>query len=451
MRCARVATLLVSLLPIGLPVKAFGQFLVDCSGNTPGAYTTINSVVPLLTDGAFVSINGPCTESVTIGGLSNLWIGGPWGQPRATTLQGNLTFNGVRNLFVFGMNVTNPSGDGINISNSYNVVLDNCTSSNNANRGLVISTSNVTIQDTGAFDNNGNSGIDTSGTGELSINGFSGPTSVSNNLGDGISAQDGAMNLGGSLVISNNKINPTSLGLGSSPAGFGINLWGHARGVLVGIWNTNLITGNQAGGIGLHESSEFSVCCTILLPPGVSLGTIIDGNGPVGASAGFSSQLTIFDGVQISNHSDAGVDVYGHSQVLITGNDQIMNNGTGPASTYPTRAGVRVDGNSEAYIRGGQISQNGGPGVLALDNSSVDLSGATFASNLGGPVVCDSSSWLVTDLPGFASAHGSATPCNTPNTFGPGHRALPGPFIPSFDINRMKAQQAKYQQLMASF
>jgi hypothetical protein len=449
MHSRRIAALFVTLIASFLPFQALGQFLVDCSGNTPGAYTSINSVVPLLSNGASVSINGPCNENVNISGLSNLWIGGPWGQPRATTLQGNLTFNGVQNLFLYGINVTNPSGDGMFINNSYNVALDNCTSSNNGNRGLVIYSSTVYIQDTGAFDNNGSDGINASGSGQLTINGYSGPTSVSNNLGDGIALQDGAMNAGGALIISNNKANPTTLGLGSNPAGFGINLWGHARGVLVGIWNTNIISGNQAGGIGVHEGSEFSVCCTILLPPGVTLGTIIDGNGPVGASAGFGSQLTIWDGVQISNHSDAGVEIYGHSQLLVNGNDQIINNGAGSPSV--TSAGVRIDGNSEAYVRGGQFTQNGGPGILALTNSSIDLSGATFASNLGGAIACDSSSWLVADQAAIAGAHGHPLPCSVPNAFGPQHRSFAAPRFSLPDVSRMKAQQAKYKQLMSSF
>ena len=81
------------------PSRAFGQFVVDCTGNTPGAYTTINSVVPLLTNGAVVQITGPCTENVTIGGLDNLWIGAPWGQ--TALLQGSLTINGMQNLFLY--------------------------------------------------------------------------------------------------------------------------------------------------------------------------------------------------------------------------------------------------------------------------------------------------------------------------------------------------------------
>ncbi|MGH9561683.1 MAG: right-handed parallel beta-helix repeat-containing protein [Terracidiphilus sp.] len=154
--------------------------------------------------------------------------------------------------------------------------------------------------------------------------------------------------------------------------------------------------------------------------------------------------------MQISNHPDAAIDVYGHSQLLIIGNDQITNNGTGPASTYPTRAAVRIDGNSEAYIRGGQISQNGGPGIYALGNSSMDVSGATFSANAGGPFACDSSSWLITDEAAFPMGFGFAAPCKIPNNFGPKRRPI-GFIPPTPNLDKMKAQQARYRRLIASF
>jgi hypothetical protein len=431
------------------PMRAVGQYIVDCSGNTPGAYTTINSVLPLLTNGAVVRITGTCTENVTISGLNNLWIGAPWGQ--TMTLRGNLTINSVQNLFLHGMNITNSSGDGIDITNSLGVELDACTSSNNGNYGLNITASVVSVQNTGSINNNGNDGIFASGSTDLQFNGYGGPISISNNLGDGIYLQDGVMETLGNMIISNNKFNPANiLGFGTNGSGFGVNLWGHARAVFWGIFAPDLISGNQAGGVGAHEGSEISISGPPQIAPGVSISHIIDGNGPVGVSVGLGSQVTIWNGVQITNHPDAGVNVYGHSQVFINGNYQITNNGTGPASTYPRHAGVRVDGNSEAYIRGGQISQNGGPGILALVNSSIDLSGVTLTSDLGGPIVCDSSAWLVTDQPTPLTPFGFALPCREPHTFGPSPLSFSVPSMRVPDISRMKADEARYQQLMSS-
>lgn len=434
-----------------LSTHAFAQYNVDCTGTTPGAYTTINSVIPLLNNGSVVRITGTCTENVNIYGLNNLNIGAPWGQ--TANLQGNLNINGVQNLFLYGLNVTNPSGDGIDINHSFNVTLENCTSSNNGNFGLNVGNSVVSIQNTGAFNNNGNYGVNASGITDLSFSASAGPISVNNNVGGGITLQDGVMNGGGNMIVNNNTAAPsTTPQLIGNASGYGILLQGHARAVFY-VWDLaagpNVISGNQAGGIAIHEGSEISLSGSAPSGSGPWQTNVLNGNGPVAIYAGLGSQLTLWNGVQITNHADAGVDAYGHSEVFIAGDNQITNNGTGSPSTYPTRAGVRVDGNSEAYIRGGQISQNGGPGILALANSSVDISGATLTSNARGPIECDSSSWLVGDQTSVPETPYFALPCRVPNSFGPRFHPHPTPPIPN--ISHMKAQEAKYQQLMSSF
>ncbi len=436
------------------PARAFAQYVVDCTGNTPGAYTTINSVIPLLTNGSVVRITGPCTENVTITGLSNLNIGAAYGQ--SAVLNGNLTLNSVQNLYLYGMNVTNPNGDGIDINSSAGVTLDSCTSSNNSNYGLSVNDSTVTVQDPSAFSNNANDGIWVSGAADLIVNGYSAPVIVSNNTGVGIEVQDGMLqSASGNLIVTNTKAaaSTTIAALGFEN-GYGIQLEGHAR-VLLYNWSPstlppNVISGNQAGGISVQESSEVSLSGTEPTGSGFVVTNIVDNNGPVGVYVGMGSQLTVAGGVQITNHPDAAIDVYGHSQVFIDGTDQISSNGAGPASTYPTHAAIRIDDNSEAYIRGGQITQNGGPGVFALGNSSINVSGATLTSNLGGPIQCDSSSWLIADQPAFPTGFGFAAPCKIPNTFGPNPRPVAlTPSIPN--IAQMKAQQTKYRQLISSF
>lgn len=434
------------------PTHAFGQFVVDCTGNTPGAYTTINSVVPQLTNGSVVRITGPCTENVTIAGLSNLNIGAPYGQTAA--LNGNLSINGVQNLYLYGMNVSNPNGDGIDVSNSTNITLAACTSNNNSSNGLNVQSSTVAVQDIGAFNNNGADGIYASGSTGLQFDAYGGPITLNSNQGNGIYLEDGVMTALGNIFIENNAINPNNVYPSSTGTGFGINFWGHARAVFYSYFGPDVITGNQAGGVAIHEGSEISLSGP---DPSSSTGpwtTTIQSNGPIGVMAGYGSQVTIWGGVQISNHTDTGVDIYGHSQVFINGIDQISGNGSGSTMTDPQRAGLRVDGNSEAYIRGSlQVSQNAGPGILELDNSSVDVSGATFTSNAGGSIVCDSSAWLVSDqsTPPAPSVPAQAT-CRMPHLFGPIFRPNAASAHPPLSgIDRFKAQEARYKQLISSF
>ena len=70
MRSTRVSSFFVVFLTIVfmlfIPARTFGQYIVDCSGNAPGAYTTINSVLPLLSNGAAVRISGLCKENLTM-------------------------------------------------------------------------------------------------------------------------------------------------------------------------------------------------------------------------------------------------------------------------------------------------------------------------------------------------------------------------------------------------
>jgi hypothetical protein len=109
---------------------------------------------------------------------------------------------------------------------------------------------------------------------------------------------------------------------------------------------------NQAGGAFLQENSEISF---------FSLGqpNLIQGNGPVGASVGLGNPVTFFDisgpvGAQITDHTSASVELYANSQAYFTdfhGTNQVLRNGT---VADPRSAGIRVDGNSEAFLRGGK-------------------------------------------------------------------------------------------------
>ena len=196
--------------------------------------------------------------------------------------------------------------------------------------------------------------------------------------------------------------------------------------------------------VSLQEGSEISIGSVLPAAP-----NIISNNGPFGIQAGFGSQVTLA-GAVVSGHTGPGVDIYGHSQFYGTsqlsgvGATQISNNGT---AGDPLSAGIRVDGNSEALLRGVTISQNVGPAILALVNSSVDFAGNTFNGNAG-VITCDSTSSMASDLAKTATTPAAGVICSTTHTLGNRVMSGPAPAVP--DISVWKKLHSDYQQRSAA-
>jgi hypothetical protein len=140
------------------------------------------------------------------------------------------------------------------------------------------------------------------------------------------------------------------------------------------------------------------------------------------------------------------VDVYAHSQLYGTSQlsglsaTEILSNET---AGDPLGAAVRVDGNSEALLRGVTISQNSGPAILALVNSSVDFAGATLSGNAG-VITCDSTSTMVSDLAVAARTPAAGVSCTTAHSLGNRVVSAPAPAVP--DISSWKKMHSDYQQ-----
>jgi hypothetical protein len=408
--------------------SAQNYYFVDCSGNTPGAYLTIASLPPLM-NGDTVQVTGTCTENVSLNRLNGVYFGAPWNQ--TMYLIGSLSITDSQNLFIYGMNISSASGDGIRIFSSSDIVLNSCTSNNNHGKGLSVDgQSFVEIENTGSYSNNGDAGINMGGHSFVTLLAWgTGFIDVSNNVGSGVYVDRSDFQSLGNVTIMNNKAVPAP----TSVTGFGLDFRGASIGYLGGLFGPNTVANNQNGGISLQENAEISLW---------GAPNIIQGNGPTGISVGFGSQLTLYDGSQVLNHSEVGVDVFAKSQAYFYGSNQLMHNGFG---SDPERAGLRIDGNSESFLRGGEISQNGGPGILALVNSSVDFSGVVFRSNAGGPIVCDSSAYMISDLTSTNTYPGTSLPCKVPHSLG-NHRH-PGSAIHVPDWSRYKAIEDKYHKL----
>jgi parallel beta helix pectate lyase-like protein len=416
------------------PSAARAQFLVvDCSGTNPFAYSSINSALFNAGPGAFIAVTGTCNENVFLYGFNNLSLGAFFGQPAA--LNGNLSINNSQVVYVYGLNITNAFGDGIDVNNSRSVVLDSCTSDGNAGNGLSIGSSDVAINARGAFSNNRGFGIRDGDNSYVNIVSWGGTTEISNNQSAALwIGQAGFSTLGNIHMANNNFTAPSGLRVA-------IDMRGGGKAQMGAYFGPNVIENNPNGGVSLQENAEISFWSL----PLVSGPNIIRNNGPFGVEAGFGSQVTLA-GALITGHTGPGVDIYAHSQLYGTsdiagiGTTQILNNGT---AGNPLSAAIRVDGNSEALLRGVTIAQNNGPAILALVNSSADFSGMTFNGNAG-VIACDSTSTMVSDLATPARTPAAGVSCTTAHSLGNRLTSVPAPAVP--DITLWKTMHSKYQQ-----
>jgi len=414
------------LLVVGLLVPKLGraQLLVDCTGSTPGAFPSINAALSASGLGtAIFVVAGPCTEDIQIAGATDLFIGTYYGQPNVA-LNGKISIGQSHGVYLHGLNITSATGDGINVQQSQALIIDACTSNGNAGNGLNLGpASEANVIGPASFDGNTGSGIYLSGNSYAQLSTWNGQAiDVSKNHSSGVWASQSSFTTFGLTTISNNL------------NGYGAQLFGGARFQVGSLTGANTISGNQLGGVSLQENSEISMF-------NFGSQTYIQNNGPVGVTAGFNSQVTLYDTVEISGHTGPALDLFGNSQAYVFGATNIHSNGV---AGDPRSAAIRVDGNSEVFLRGGNISQNIGPGILALVNSSADFTGVTFSSNTGGLVVCDSSAYMVSDLTnGPAIAPGVA--CRTPHNLG-NHPIVKRPFTEP-DWSVLKAIQAKYMKM----
>lgn len=413
-----------------MAARAQNYYLVDCSGANPSYFPSITAALAVAGPNSFVIVTTPCTENVVVANASNLDLGAYSGQ--AVTITGNITVNSSNSVFLYGLNVTNPTGDAFDINNSHDTTLWTCTGNGNHGLGLYANLlSDVIVDGPSSFDNNASGGIQVELNSTLQVQTWGGPVDISNNQGLGVYAGIGAVfETLGNTTIENNVTNPTSL----TPTGYGAQAVGASKVQIGTCFGPNQISGNQNGGFDIEENSELSIWSCA--EPYV---TTVTGNGPVGVSAGFGSQVTLYENAQILHHSGSGVELYGNSQLHVFGTNGISQNGS---ISNLRSAGIVLDGNSEAYLRGGEISQNDGPGILALVNSSADFTGVTFAGNSGGVISCDTSAYMVSDLATASNKPPFGVACRTPHNLGNRRGFVALPRIP--DLTSAKARAALY-------
>jgi Right handed beta helix region len=406
---ALVAAALALAAPWARPAAAATVY-VDCSGGTPGAFTSIGSAVNALTtppptgDWHYILLKSNCTENVLITGGRKLWIApdgsqcpyaaclptGPALRVAAATADqpvvqvagpGDVTF--VHLLLSGGSNGLNASGNAV--VTTYDVIAED-----NTNAGFAVGSGAALFVNEGGSRRNGWFGVSVGEASSASLNGqlpwLGNQTLVVTGNKGGVRADRGVLLAATGVTVEGN--------LGPGIQTFGGKLsWGAYQG--------ETVVQNNQGGAFLSEGSQASIWRS-----GTGT-TTFRNNGTYGVYVEKNSHASIFE-VLIEGHSGMGVDTVMGSQVALQGT-RVRANGSSTAGT----GGVRIDGNSSAFVEQAQVTDNLGPAFVIDLNSSIDARapvvtgnareafrlragsfltltpGGTLGSNAGPPVTCD--------------------------------------------------------------
>jgi hypothetical protein len=331
--CAFLLLLLTSTLAFAQP-KLPGA--IDCSGATPGAFTSITQGILGSPDHTAFTLAGNCTESVVIQNRNDLsfFALSPVTIQVASPDQQIIRMVSSQNIAFFGP-ITITGGQGVSVSNS-SAVFVGVTIQNSGALGLTSSNSQVQVV-TGSISGNTRTGVVASG-GTMELDGVT----ISNNGRLGVSAQTTHLIMsdgnGLNTVVSNN-------GLG------GVQLFNSSQGDF-----TDLQINNNAGGnFGLLALTNTAV---------VMQGGSINGNAGIAVTCSSTSHCE-FSQTQINSNTVGGIRTTAHSELELDGAVQISGNGG---------AGILVDQHSAYTSNGGNtISNNTGDALIVNALSTLNF------------------------------------------------------------------------------
>ena len=309
---------------------------VDCSGQTPGAFTSIQSAIDSVDNTGpnqvFIVPGIPCSANVNITDKQRLAI---FTGPGTAPISSAAGFN----------------GDVFTIQGSTGIFLGNLDISGGS-RGIVIfRSSELTIEGSSVFGNR-NAGIRMDGHSNLFL-----IANIHNNGGAGVNMFD-------SLVTAENS-------QFTGNGGTGVFLT-RSRGFFQGD-----TLNNNGNGIVFAEDSSGQFTAP----------NSIQNNGSIGVSVEDGSAVRIFGSAAQSNNIDGnsliGLNIFS-AHVALFSNNTIRNNG---ASGEAFNAGVRVDDNGVLFTSANpgeiQITGNTGPGIDSTLGGDVDLTGVVIGNNTG--------------------------------------------------------------------
>jgi hypothetical protein len=347
---------------------AFAQnATIDCSGATPGAFTSIGQAVFNSPDHTAFMVSGNCTEEIIIQRRNDLgfFANTPVTIQAAAPTSGVVNISGSQNISFAGP-FTITGGVGVGISDSSHILFFEVNVQNSGNFG--VSSTNAQVQFlNGSISSSTRSGLVISG-GTFELDG----ATVSNNGRIGVSAAATHLIIsdenGLSTVVKNNGI--AGVQISNSSQGDFVNLQ---------------IINNAGNNFGLQASSNTAV---------VMQGGSITGNTGIGVNC-VSTTSCEFSQMQISGNSGGGIQTSTHAELDLDGGVQISGN---------TGVGILID-QASAFASGGgnTISNNSGDGLIvnalsALNFFAPDTITAT-AGNLA--LNCNNGSLVTGDVSSY--------------------------------------------------
>lgn len=374
--CASRLRLFTGILMLAVAsVAAYGAgAVVDCSGATPGAFTTITAALASLPAAGpnSISVVGTCHENVVFIGRSDLTI---FGNPTATVVPGNanghlLAINssvriGIRNLTFDG-------GRGVIVDENSKVDFNTVTIQNSGGIGLTSIDSQVHIANS-TIQNSVRSGISTGG-GAFYVDSDVTGTNVINNGRSGVAVLTGHLILNGGDGVTPGTQNVFS---NNGLSGVEVASTGEAD-----ISGDNRITNNhgQWALLVLNGSS-------VLMSDGM-----INGNSGLGVHCGGTSHCEFGGNTQIDSNGAGGIEVVEHSDASLDGGLDISGN---------TGNGVLIDQSSSLTSLGGNtINNNSADGILLNNLSALKFAGAvdTITGNTKHSLECANGSLEIGDI-----------------------------------------------------
>lgn len=334
-------TLVLTLLL--LPVTLFAaNATVDCSGATPGAFTSINAALATLDaiGPHTVSVSGTCVENAVISSHDRVTL---QGAPSATihaAVGAALRIERSRGAVVRGLTITGPLR-GLYVQRNSDALVENVTLENSGtgltvDDGSIVSLGGPNAATQSVLIRNNNFGALVDG-GTVWANGN---VTIENNTSAGMDAEHSRIIFIGSAAAPN---------IIRNNAGNGV--FGHG-GSDIDFRGANQVTGNGLNGIFAFESSALDVIGN------PTQTTTVDGNLRSGVVFLFNSSGRVQNAI-------------------------VTNNGS---AAHPLRSGVTVANNSSAIVSFSTITATTGPGVIIDSGSMARVFSTTISGGTEEPV-----------------------------------------------------------------